>query len=120
MKTLQFAVCKQVWVLLLAFCTPGSVAQSTEPSASKKPLQSGADIAACKVQLNKIYEAMQQYQKKHRKLPNWLSDLYPEFIRDPKVFICPLAESRGDLQTGRDEVRDEVFLDPVLPISYAY
>jgi hypothetical protein len=77
-----------------------------------------ADKAACELQLNRIYGALQQYRKKHEnKLPDKLSDLFPEFISDPNVLVCPFVQKRGGLRTWRKRQRE---LDPDAHTSYGF
>lgn len=75
---------------------------------------------ACKQRLSRLHEALSEFQRKNKRLPNWISELYPEFVDDPKTFICPFVQKLGDFQVWRDGVRSEVFYDPNLTTSYAY
>ena len=59
--------------------------------------RSPSDAASCKVNLKKIFEAIQDYGQKYKQLPNWLSDLHPEFVDDPKTFILPLFTAKRRL-----------------------
>jgi len=49
-----------------------------------------------KQHLRQIYQAIQAYREKKGELPNWLSDLVPDFLPDPKVLMSPV-----ELRTGR-------------------
>ncbi len=104
------------WMVSRGFSQAAETGDAKQPPISRDP----SDAAACKVHLNKIHEALVEYQRRHKCLPKWLSDLHPEFIDDPKEFICPVVEKSRDFFTWRDGVRGEVFTDPVLPISYGY
>jgi len=77
------------------------------------------EMASCKASLNRILESLREYEKAYGTLPNHLSDLHPEFVADPRLFICPAVQRRGDFRSWRRGVRDDVFADP-LPTSYAY
>jgi hypothetical protein len=93
--------------------------------AAEKPLEKGiyttnfADQAACKVQLGKIYGAIQKYVREKEKLPQWLSDLVPDFIHDPATLVCPFVNSTGNVKKWREEFVLPVFGDPAT-CSYAY
>src|SRR4051812_34721580 len=48
------------------------------------------DVAArekeeCTKNLKLIYDATQAYQQEHKDLPNWLSDLVPDYLQDANV-----------------------------------
>lgn len=38
-----------------------------------------------------IYEAIQNYRKEYHDLPRFLSDLYPKYVSDTNIFLCPTA-----------------------------
>jgi hypothetical protein len=78
------------------------------------------DHASCERQLGRIHEAIQQYRERHQKLPQWLSDLVPDFIHDPKTLVCPFVINTGNVKKWREDyVTIPVFGDPA-PCSYAY
>jgi hypothetical protein len=92
--------------------------------AAEKPLEKAttnfADRAACQVQLGKIYGAIQKYVREKEKLPQWLSDLVPDFIHDPTTLVCPFVNSTGNVKKWREEfVTVPVFGDPAT-CTYAY
>jgi hypothetical protein len=68
---------------------------------------------ACARNLKLIYDAIQAYQYDHKDLPNWLSDLVPDYLNDPNVLICPVCR-----RTGRTEVAP--LADPKLACSYLF
>jgi hypothetical protein len=70
--------------------------------------------AQCAAQLKKIHQAIQDYRKEHKAMPNWLSDLKPQFIKDANVFLCPVQRRTGQAQTY------EGMVDPKLDTSYLY
>lgn len=48
------------------------------------------EAEACKKNLRRIGLAITQYRMDHDgEVPNWLSDLYPKYIDDKQVFLCP-------------------------------
>ena len=66
-----------------------------------------------KQHLRQIYQAIQTYRLKHGTLPNWLSDLVPEFLPDSAVLMSPV-----ELRTGRSVLWG--YGDPKLKGSYIY
>src|SRR5919198_6426900 len=64
-------------------------------------------------QMRQIYDAIQAYRKKHGDLPTWLSDLVPDFLRDPDVLISPVEK-----RTGQSRIWE--YADPKLKVSYVY
>jgi hypothetical protein len=63
--------------------------------------------------LKVIYDAIQAYQFDHKDLPNWLSDLVPDYLSDGNVLICPVCR-----RTGRTE--GPPLADPKLACSYLF
>ncbi len=49
----------------------------------------------------------------HKDLPNWLSDLVPQYISDVNVLICPVSKRTGQMESG-------ALSDPRLPSSYLF
>jgi hypothetical protein len=61
-----------------------------------------------------IWSAIEAYRSDHEgHLPDWLSDLFPKYLTDPEVLLCPAAEQAGRAQLfGND--------DPHMRSSYIY
>src|SRR5690242_1753077 len=68
---------------------------------------------ACMQNLKVIYSAIQKYQLDHKDIPNWLSDLVPDYLSDVNVLTCPVCR-----RTGRSETK--LLADPKLPSSYLF
>jgi hypothetical protein len=60
-----------------------------------------------------IYKALKAYEKEHGKLPDWLSDLVPKYIKDTNVLVSPFFR-----RTGKEELYGNE--DPRLTTSYIY
>lgn len=73
----------------------------------------------CKTNLNRLFEAIQDYYELYQDWPGNLTDLHPEFIADLSRFICPETLRSGDFASPRRDLRSEVFEDP-LPKTYTY
>jgi len=56
-----------------------------------------------------IYEAIQAYRKERKELPPFLSDLYPKYVADTNVFLCPASKATDaeGLPGGFRELRDD-------------
>jgi hypothetical protein len=60
-----------------------------------------------------IYEAIQAYRTDHKELPGYLSDLYPQYIGDTNVFLCPAPHSS-------DIIPFSQIRDAKMQIDYSY
>jgi hypothetical protein len=67
----------------------------------------------CIRNLKLIYAAIQSYKADHKDLPNWLSDLVPQYLVDTSVLICPVCKRTGETETS-------ALADPKIPSSYVY
>ena len=67
----------------------------------------------CIRNLKQIYTAIQAYQKDHKDLPNWLSDLVPGYLNDANVLVCPVGR-----RTGR--IENPPLADPKISSSYLF
>jgi len=106
------------WLTLLAVGTNAGVAPVPVAAAQTVPAagatnQAAEEKAACTKNLKLIYDAIQAYQADHHDLPNWLSDLVPQYLPDANVLICPVCR-----RTGQTEAPP--LADPRLPSSYLY
>jgi hypothetical protein len=80
------------------------------PGNSKRDAEEKDD---CIRNLKLIYAAIQAYKVDHKDLPNWLSDLVPQYLADTSVLICPVCKRTGDTETSP-------LADPKIPSSYVY
>ena len=110
--------CIAGWFAILAVATgaaaawtPAASAQSI-PAAST-PNQAAEEKAACIKNLKVIYDAIQAFQADHRDLPNWLSDLVPQYLTDVNVLVCPVCR-----RTGQTEAPP--LADPKMASSYLF
>jgi hypothetical protein len=97
-------------VLLLA-PVPAVLAQSN--TVAKPSSLAAEEKATCTQNLKVIYEAIQKYQTDHKDLPNWLSDLVPDYLPDLKVLTCPVCR-----RTGKTEAPP--LADPKISSSYLF
>lgn len=75
--------------------------------------QAAKEKQECIENLRQIFTAIQAYEVVHKDLPNWLSDLVPDFLSNANVLICPVCR-----RTGRTEER--LLADPKLSSSYLF
>ncbi len=66
----------------------------------------------CTENLRRIGKAIEQYKKDHGDVPNWLSDLVPDYLPDASLLLCPADETNRTAFYGPD--------DPKTPCSYLY
>lgn len=104
-----------LFILSVACAALGSLpAQATQtntaPSTSKPEDE---ERQACGRNLMQIYAAIQAYQDDHKDLPNWLSDLVPQYLPDANVLICPTCK-----RTGKTE--GPPLADPKIASSYLF
>ena len=85
-----------------------STAATTEDSVVDEK-----NIELCTQNLIAIGKAIETYEKAHADLPGWLSDLYPKYLVDSNVLICPADKYNG--KAGRPWNRD-----PKMSVSYDY
>jgi hypothetical protein len=100
----------------MSFPEPSSVAESTSATRLGR---GGGKQQACEVNLNLIFDAIQQYRSIHRDFPVKLSDLVPEFIDDPKTLICPEEQKTWSLRGWKHGFRDPAF-DPHASYTYEF
>jgi hypothetical protein len=88
-------------------------AQTNAPAPEEDPKLAAEDKDGCIRNLKLIYQAIQAYRVDHKDLPNWLSDLVPQYISDANVLICPVCKRTGQAETS-------VLSDPKIPSSYFF
>lgn len=72
-----------------------SLAPIETSAAAPTTSQAPEEKEACIKNLKAIAEAIQAYQADQKDLPNWLSDLVPQYLPDPNVLICPVCRRTG-------------------------
>lgn len=110
--------CIAQWFTILAMGTglaaePAPVAPAPAIPAAGAPNRTAEEKAACIENLKVIYDAIQAFQKDHRDLPNWLSDLVPQYLADANALVCPVCRRTGQIEAPP-------LADPKLPSSYIF
>ncbi len=75
--------------------------------------QDEENIETCTQNLTAIGKAVQAYHHEHDGFPEWLSELYPKYLSDAKLLLCPVDEKGGKSAYPINE-------DPKMPVSYDY
>lgn len=95
-----------------AFALAPAAADETN-SAASTPNRAAEEKEACSRNLQTIYAAIQTYQADHKDLPNWLSDLVPQYLPDASVLVCPVCRRTGRTEPGP-------LADPKISSSYLF
>jgi hypothetical protein len=106
------------WLTILGIGAIAAAGSALVASAQTVPAAGSADRAAeekeaCTKNLKVIYDAIQAFEADHHDLPNWLSDLVPQYLADMNVLMCPVCR-----RTGQTEAPP--LTDPKLPSSYLF
>jgi len=104
--------------LILALCSallcfPPATAFAQTNAPAEDPKLAAEEKEACTRNLKLIYAAIQAYQTDHKTLPNWLSDLVPQYISDANILICPRCKRTGQIESS-------ALADPKIPCSYLF
>ena len=71
-----------------------SVARADSKQVS--PELAAKEKEGCIKNLHTIYTAIEAYRRDHKELPNWFSDLVPDYLPDVNVLICPVCRRTGE------------------------
>src|SRR5580765_5166560 len=97
-------------ISLLLLARPNFLCGGEPPDLSQQAEQ---DKEGCIRNLKIIYAAIQAYQKDKKDLPNWFSDLVPQYLPDVTVLMCPVSR-----RTGKTEPPG--LADPKIASSYLF
>ncbi len=103
----------RAFLAVLALAGAGLPPGLAQTAAQSDPELAKQEAERCTANLKKIYAAIESYQAEHRDLPNWLSDLVPQYLQDPNTLICPVSR-----RTGRTE--GPPLSDPNISSSYLF
>ena len=110
--------CTARWIMVTVIGSgllAGLTLMTSAQPASTPPTLNGAgeEKEACTRNLKVIYDAIQAYRLDHKDLPNWLSDLVPQYLADASVLVCPVCRRTGETEAPP-------LADPKLPCSYLF
>lgn len=92
--------------------SPGVAPASGENGSAETQLAAAEKDVDCQ-HLQRIYKAISAYYRDHQDLPNWLSDLVPQYLSDPNDLLSPV-----ETRTGKSVLYGRT--DPKLRTSYIY
>ncbi|PWU16569.1 MAG: hypothetical protein C5B50_13315 [Verrucomicrobia bacterium] len=92
---------------------PSPAPAQTNAVRQPPPSRSIEEKEACTRNLKVIFSAIEAYKADHKELPNWLSDLVPQYLPDTNVLTCPVCR-----RTGRFE--GPPLADPKISSSYLF
>lgn len=107
-----FALLMTATVIVIAQDPPLPVPPPPNPNQSYEPSKDKADADGCKHNFKKITDAIAEYRKDNKDIPNWLSDLVPKYLAAEDL-ICPVTKKTERLSPFG-------VLDPKLRCSYLY
>ena len=82
---------------------------TTEFTIPEENLEIPEHMQSCVVNLRRIHAAIKEYEKDRGELPDWLSDLVPEYL-SKEMLLCP----HNPVHNNRN------YPDPKMPCSYIY
>ena len=98
---------------VLIILVPVAEVCAQKSSTDLEEAQNRKNIDICTQNLLTIGKGLEAYQKTHGDLPDWLSELYPKYLPDTNLLLCPADENGGTpIFTGN--------ADPKMPVSYGY
>ena len=71
------------------------------------------NVEICIQNLTAIGKAVRAYHDEHGDFPEWLSELYPKYLSDASLLLCPADEGDGKPIFSSNT-------DPKMPVSYGY
>ena len=103
----QFIIAISITILLISMIAHSvAIADHAEREQLKKE---------CMKNLDTIGKAILAYRDDHNgEMPDWISELYPKYLQDPKILLCPADK------TGGSPAVHAAYKDPKMPCSYLY
>lgn len=115
----RFGLIVVTMLIALVFRGAGAAPATGPADVQKEPPQNEKEekdekLAACERQLQTLHKALVAYERDRHKLPDELSDLWPDYVKDKALFRCPADPTAGT------PARGFAHTDPHLPVSYSY
>src|SRR5690242_9268738 len=84
-------------ILVLVLCANAAPFARAGGAPATRPAGAEADakLDACTAQLQEIGRALAAYERDRHRLPDQLSDLFPDYVKDKKLFHCPADPTEG-------------------------
>ena len=100
-------------VLSLLMASANADTPAEKPSEDLTEAQSQKNIEICTQNLVAIGKVVKAYKKEHGDFPEWLSELYPKYLPDANLLLCPADQLGGKPVFSSNA-------DPKMPVSYGY
>ena len=100
-------------VLSLSLASASMIIAAQKSVEDADEVQNQKNIKICTQNLTAIGKAVQAYYKEHDDFPEWLSELYPKYLPDANLLLCPADSENGKSAYHINE-------DPKMPVSYDY
>jgi hypothetical protein len=97
--------------LLMASANADTPAENLSEDLTAAHSQKNIEI--CTQNLVAIGKAVEAYKNEHDDFPEWLSELYPKYLPDVNLLLCPADELGG-------KPIFSINVDPKMPVSYGY
>ena len=107
------AILTVVMILSLLIVSANADTPAEKPSEDIIEAQSQKNIEICTQNLVAIGKVVKAYKKEHGDFPEWLSELYPKYLPDANLLLCPADELGGKPVFTSNA-------DPKMPVSYGY
>src|SRR5438067_25181 len=96
LNALRWSVLSSVLCLTLLAGSNGAVSRADSAEPDSDAVATEKEI--CTNNLKLIYGGIEAYRKDHKDLPNWLSDLVPDYLPDANVLVCPVCRRTGQIE----------------------
>jgi peroxiredoxin len=94
-------------------CLPIVLASMGIAKQNPSEAQNQKNIEICTQNLLAIGKAVQAYHNDHGDFPEWLSELYPKYLQDANLLLCPADKGGGKAIAAFNA-------DPKMSVSYGY
>lgn len=89
------AILTVAMILSLLMASANADTPAEKPSEDLIEAQSQRNIEICTQNLVAIGKVVKAYKKEHGDFPEWLSELYPKYLPDANLLLCPADELGG-------------------------
>ena len=107
------AILTVAMILSLLMASANADTPAEKPSEDLTKAQSQKNIEICTQNLVAIGKVVKAYKKEHGDFPEWLSELYPKYLPDANLLLCPADQLGGKPVFSSNA-------DPKMPVSYGY
>jgi len=91
-------------------------AAKLSPTFALSVQQGSEELKGCVANLQAIWKGIAAYKEEHGDEPDWLSDLFPKYLADEKLLLCPADDTGGTPKS----FNPTPMVEPKMPCSYCY